>query len=114
MRHQWSLELIIRYCALLFTVSLLLAQPAGAGIIDGMPDVIVCKLKKTTSRPGGQLVFYLEARFNDKSTYYKTLGRSAIQLKVDAGGKISARNIADCDGKTVKEVRDDGRAFDLR
>lgn len=89
-------------------------SPAAAGIFESVPDVILCPYAAIPDRPGGLVVFYVEARRDDGTAVYKTLGISSIKISVSADGMVKAGKLAECDGKTIKELRDAGRAFDLR
>ena len=106
--------MLARLCAALIAVSGLALSPASAGIFDTAPDAIVCSFAATANRPGGLLVFYVDARAEDGRLFYKTLGVTPLQLIVDADGMIEAGKIAGCNGKTLRELRDAGRAFDFR
>lgn len=80
---------------------------AAAGLLEGVPDAIVCDLGK------GKLVVYVARRLDDGSTLYEPLTREFTAIiTVDAQGVLHWDNNA-CDGKTVDQLRDDGRAFDL-
>ena len=105
--------MLARHCAALIAVTGLTLSPALAGILDNAPDAIVCQFAATAKRPGGLLVFYVDARFEDGRLLYKSLGVPPLQLTVDADGAIEAGKIAECHGKTLRELRADGRAFDF-
>lgn len=99
-----------------FVASLLL-MPWGiaqASIIDGMPDAIVCSVKDPTGRlPWERLVYYVSAHTVAGATLYKTLTSDPVVLLVSPGGIIDGRNLADCDGRSIQSLRDEGRAFTL-
>ncbi len=105
--------MLARHCAALIAVTGLTLSPASAGIFDNAPDAIVCPFPATAKRPGGLVVFYIEARVEDGRFFYKALGVSPIQLTVGADGRVEAGKIAECHGKTLRELRADGRAFDF-
>ena len=86
---------------------------ASATIFDDAPDAITCSFEAKAGRPGGFFVFYVDGRAEDGTVTYKTLGAATIQFSVNANGVIEAGNIAACNGKTVRELRDAGRAFDF-
>jgi len=89
-------------------------SPAAAGIFDTAPDAILCKLSAKAGQPATLVVFYVDGRRDDGTVNYVPLGQTAVRITVGADSVIEARNIAGCDGKTVQELRDAGRAFDLR
>ena len=89
-------------------------SPASAGMFDNVADAIVCPLPPVASRPGGLVVFYVDARVDNGNTVYRPMGQSAIRLIVDTNGVVQAANLAECHGKTVQQLRDAGRAFDFR
>lgn len=106
--------MLSRLCVALPFLSFLVLQPAHAGIFGATPDAIVCTFKAVAGRPGGQAVFHVDMKFESGSILYRPLGVTAAQVTLNTDGKIEATNIADCDGKTVQELRDVGRAFDYR
>jgi len=80
---------------------------AAAGMLDNVPDAIVCDVGK------GKLVIYVARRLDDGSTLYESLEREfTTVIKVDSQGVLHWDNNP-CDGKTVDQLRDEGRAFDL-
>lgn len=89
-------------------------SPAAAGIFDAAPDVILCKLSAIPGRPAVLVAFYADSRKDDGAVSYKPLGTTALRITVRADSVIEAKNLAGCGGKTVQELRDAGRAFDLR
>ena len=105
--------MLARKIAASITLAGLAMSPASAGIFINAPDAIVCSIAATANRPGSLVVFYVDARGGDGRTLYKSLG-APISLSVDAKGVINARNIKECHGKSVREMRAAGRAFDFR
>jgi hypothetical protein len=82
--------------------------PAAAGLLDDVPDAIVCDLGK------GKLVVYVARRLDDGSTLYEALAREFTTIiTVDPKGVLHWENNAGCDGKSVDQLRDEGRAFDF-
>lgn len=87
---------------------LLMTGPARAGMLDGVPDAIVCDVGK------GKLVVYVARRMDDGSTLYEALEREfSIIVTIDAKGILHWDNNAGCDGKSVDQLRGEGKAFDL-
>lgn len=87
---------------------------AGAGVIGKLPDAIVCSVKDPTGLASWEeLVFFVSARLRDGTTLYKTLTSDPVVLLVSDKGVIKAQNLADCDGRNVRELRAAGRAFEL-
>lgn len=99
----------------LFSASLLAWPVATAGILSEHPDVLVCSVDDPTDvLPWDQLVFYVSAHIEAGTTLYKSLTSNPILITVDSAGRIDAPNLADCDGRTVAELRREGRAGDFR
>lgn len=93
-------------CAALLTVATL--RPASAEVLPGVPDVIVCGLQE------GALVVYVARRLNDGSTLYESLEHEFMtEITIDASGILHWQNRPDCDGKSVQQLRDQGKAFDF-
>jgi hypothetical protein len=92
----------------------LLLPTAHAEIIAGMPDAIVCSVKDPTGRlPWEKLVYYVSAQMADGATLYKTLTSDPVVLLVSASGIIDGANLADCDGRSIKSLAEEQRAFML-
>ena len=89
------------------------ANPAEAEIFEGMPDVVVCEIEIPQQRRTGRVVFYLDAQEDGGMTRYTSLGVAPMQVRIAADGTISKDNLGDCAGKTVKELRQADRAFDV-
>ncbi len=102
-----------RHFAALIALAGLVPSPASAGIFNNAPDAIVCPIAAKADRPGAHIIFYVDARVDDGRILYKSLG-VPISLTINAKGVIDARNIQECNGKTVRELRAAGRAFDFR
>jgi hypothetical protein len=93
---------------------LVLAVPTRAEILPGMPDAIVCSVRDPTGTLRWErLVYYASARMIDGRTLYKTLTSDPVVLLVSAEGIIDGPNLADCDGRSVNTLLDEGRAFVL-
>jgi len=87
---------------------LTLLRPAAAGLLEGVPDVIVCDLGK------GKLVVYVARRLDDGSTLYESLEREFMTvITIDAQGILHWENRPGCDGKSVDQLREEGKAFDF-
>jgi hypothetical protein len=96
---------ILLACAVAMILSL---RPAAAGMLEGVPDAIVCDLEK------GKLVVYVARRLDDGSTLYEALEREFMTvITVDAQGKLHWENRPGCDGKSVEQLREEGKAFDF-
>jgi hypothetical protein len=62
----------------------------------------------------GKLVVYVARRMDDGSTLYEALEREfSIVITIDAQGILHWDNNAGCDGKSVDQLRGEGKAFDL-
>lgn len=94
----------------------LMAFPAVVlgGVFPGRPDVLVCSVDDPIdAQPWDQFVFYVSARLEDGGVLYKSLTSNPVLVTITPDGRVQAKNLADCDGKTVTELRDEGRAFDF-
>lgn len=88
--------------------------PSQAGVFPGRPDVLVCSVDDPIKvQPWDQFVFYVSARLEDGGVLYKSLTSNPVLVTVTPDGRVEAKNLADCDGKTVTELREEGRAFDF-
>lgn len=100
--------------ALLGAGLLTLAVPSAAGVFPGRPDVLVCSVDDPIdAQPWDQFVFYVSARLEDGGVLYKSLTSNPVLITVTSDGRVQAANLADCDGRTVVELREQGRAFDF-
>ena len=97
----------------LATVLTALAVPVRAEIFEGVPDVIVCEVELPQQGRVGRMVFYLDAQEQGRVTRYTSLGAAPMQIRVGADGTIDQDNLGDCSGKTVTELRNADRAFDV-
>ncbi|MEO1420927.1 MAG: hypothetical protein AAFU66_08255 [Pseudomonadota bacterium] len=81
---------------------LVLPTVGDAGVFKSRPDVLVCSVEDPISvQPWDELVFYVSALLEDGSVLYKSLTSNPVLAKVTPDGKVDAKNLADCDGKTV-------------
>ena len=99
-RRYWLTPLVSVLCLL---ISPSLSYP---GAIKGFPDIIVC-----TQADGGKVVLRIMQTFADGSAAYR--GRGNNVGIVGADGVLRRKNHPDCNGKTLKQLRDEGKAFDL-
>lgn len=84
-----------------------------AGVFAGRPDVLVCSVDDPINeQPWDKFVFYVSARLENGDVLYKSLTSNPVLVTISADGRVAAKNLADCDGKTVAELREEGRAFD--
>jgi len=88
--------------------------PAGAEIFKGFPDAIICKYQGAARDMGGEAVFYVDSRQDDGVVFYKLFGRVPVVLKIGPDGMVDAGKLKDCHGKSLQQLREAGRAFDLR
>jgi hypothetical protein len=87
---------------------LLALRPAAAGLLPGVPDAIVCDFE------GGKVVVYVARRLADGSTQYQSLEREFMtDITIDAQGILHWQNRPGCDGKSVDQLREEGKAFDF-
>jgi hypothetical protein len=91
--------------AFAYAVLLSLSGPAAAAIIDGYPDVVVC-------RSGDfQAIAYLHRVNDDKSAIYMTLGEQFATVTPD--GIFHRDGVPDCDGKSLQQLEQDGQTRNL-
>ena len=103
-----------RFTIALIAASLLHYGTSQAGVFPGRPDVLVCSVDDPIKvQPWDQFVFYVSARLEDGGVLYKSLTSNPVLVTITTDGRVEAKNLADCDGKTVAELRDEGRAFDF-
>ncbi len=104
-----------RFSALLLSVLISLPlAPIRAAIVAGFPDAIVCSVRDPTGfTPWEELVFYVSAHTLDGETLYKTLTSDPVVIIVSSDGVLEAPNLADCDGRSITDLLDRGRAFYL-
>ncbi len=106
--------MLVRLSLFLMMVCFSFSNTANAGVIGDLPDAVVCSVKDPTGfLPWEQLVFYVSAHTRDGDTLYKTLTSNPVVLIVAKNGIINASNLADCDGRNVTELLEQGRAFHL-
>lgn len=87
---------------------------ASAGVFSDLPDVLVCSVDDpSNAQAWDQFVFYVSAKLDDGSVLYKSLTSNPVLVQISTDGTVTAENLADCDGRTVAELRDEGRAFDF-
>ena len=51
---------------------------------------------------------------NAGTTYYAPMGTLAFRLEIGADGVVQAAKLKGCDGQTVAQLRESGRAFFYR
>jgi hypothetical protein len=89
-------------------------SPLHAGVFPEHPDVLVCSVQDAISaQPWDKFVFYVSGRLEDGGVLYKSLTSNPVLVTITAEGRVDAKNLADCDGKTVAKLREEGRAFDF-
>ncbi len=100
LRKYWLTPLVSVLCLL---ISPTLSYP---GIIEGFPDIIVCE-----KADGGKVVLTIMQTFADGSAAYRGRGNNGGIVGAD---KVMRRKGApDCNGKTLEQLRGEGKAFDL-
>lgn len=92
-----------------FALAIVLSlRPAAAELLEGVPDAIVCDFED------GKLVVYAARRLADGSTLYESLEREFMTvITIDAQGVLHWENRPGCDGKSVDQLREEGKAFDF-
>lgn len=113
MTHSLSFLLTLLFPAI-GLVGALIPMSSQAGVFAGRPDVLVCSVEDPSEvQPWDQFVFYVSGRLEDGGVLYKSLTSNPVLITITPDGRIAAENLEDCDGKTVAELRDEGRAFDF-
>lgn len=106
--------MLSRSSLFLLLAGLSFSNTVTAGVIGDLPDAVVCSVKDPTGfLPWEELVFYVSAHTRDGDTLYKTLTSDPVVLIVAPNGIINASNLADCDGRDIAELIEQGRAFHL-
>jgi len=87
---------------------------AQAGVFSERPDVLVCSVDDPINvQRWDRLVFYVSAQLEDGGILYKSLTSNPILITITADGLVDAKNLVDCDGRRVADLRAEGRAFDF-
>ena len=96
------------WLAPLVSVLCLLISPglSYSGVIEGFPDIIVCN-----KADGGKVVLRIMQTFADGSAAYRGIGNNVVVVGTDS--VLRRAGAADCDGKTLKQLRGRNKAFDL-
>ena len=74
----------------------LLPVQASAEVFSGTPDVMLCELYATSDRPGGEIVLYISARFDDGRYLYRAPGAVAFSVTVSPDGSVEGENQRNC------------------
>jgi hypothetical protein len=90
---------------LVVSASFSAATAAQAEIFEGYPDAIVCR---SADR---QVVVYIDVIKDDGSAIYKTLGNDVAQVTPDH--VFHRLNAKDCDGKTLEQLKQEGKTREL-
>ncbi|MDJ0934943.1 MAG: hypothetical protein QNJ06_13410 [Kiloniellales bacterium] len=108
--------MVVRFFLPVMALALLVApvSPVGAQIFDNRPDAVVCPVAEIAGRPGGDVVFHLVWQDDAGTTYYAPMGTLAFRLEIGADGVVQAAKLKGCDGQTVAQLRESGRAFFYR
>lgn len=116
MQRFSSLPSWVSLCAigLLAVMLVTIHETSYAGVFSGRPDVLVCSVDDPiNAQPWDQFVFYVSARLEDGGVLYKSLTSNPVLVTIKVDGLLEGKNLADCDGKTIAELREAGRAFDF-
>ena len=100
LRKNWLTPLVSVLCLLIFP------GPSYSGVIEGFPDIIVCG-----RADGGKVVLTIMRTFADGSAVYRGPGNNVA--KVGADSVMRREGAPDCNGKTLEQLRSEGKAFDL-
>ncbi len=100
LRKYWLTPLVSVLCLIIFP------SPSYPGVVEGFPDMIVCN-----KAGGGKVVLTIMQTFADGSAAYR--GRGNNVAIVGADSVIRREGAADCNGKTLEQLRSEGKTFDL-
>jgi hypothetical protein len=100
LRKYWLTPLMSALCLLNF------ASPSSPEVIEGFPDIIVCN-----KGSGGKIVLTIVQTFADGSAAYRGRGNTVAIVGVDS--VIRREGAADCNGKSLGQLRSEGKAFDF-
>ena len=91
---------------LVVSASLLAATAAHAEIFEGYPDAIICRTAKLRG------VFYIDVVKDDGSAVYSTPGRTSAKVTPDH--VFHREGIKDCDGKTLEQLKQEGKTREFK
>ena len=96
------------WLAPLVSVLCLLISPSlsYSGVIEGFPDIIVCN-----KAGGGKVVLRILHTFADGSAVSRGIGNHVVVVGPDS--VLRRAGAADCDGKTLEQLRGRNKTFDL-
>jgi len=100
LRKNWLTPLVSVLCLLIFP------GPSYSGVIEGFPDIIVCD-----RADGGKVVLTIMQTFADGSAVYRGPGNNFANVGADS--VMRREGAPDCNGKTLEQLRSEGKAFDL-
>jgi hypothetical protein len=90
---------------LVVSASFSAATAAQAEIFEGYPDAIICRSADK------QAVVYIDVVKDDGSAIYGTLSNEFVQVTPD---RVFHRlNAKDCDGKTLEQLKQEGKTREL-
>lgn len=79
--------------------------PTKAGVFEGFPDMILCDFQS------GKIVVYIDRVLDDGGAIYKVLSGQGVT--VDSDGVLHRENLPDCDGKSLTQLREEGKTLDF-
>ncbi len=86
--------------SMLLALAVTTASAARADFVEGYPDVIVCEVWS------GKVLLYLTHVTADGGAIY-TVGREGVKVGPDR--VFRRENAQDCDGKTLEQLREEGK-----
>lgn len=93
-------------------LTMLLALPSIAEVLEGMPDVIVCTVVVPNEEHGVlRWVYYISSQQEGVHTRYNTMGGRSLPLKIDNKGTVIESTKSDCENKTVDQLKAAGQVF---
>lgn len=91
--------------------ALLIMTSVQAQLFEKRPDILVCSVSQSTADDAwSEFVFYISGTQKGGVALYKSLTSNPVLVRIDKVGNISAPNLADCDGKNVESLLENGRA----
>jgi|GEM_PF-2170204 len=92
----------------------LAAAPSNAGrIFAGYPTAILCSVGKPDDQGRRKLVaYYITAVERDGRVIYRPQAVQPVNVWIDGDLIVRAENLDDCDGLSVRQLTEEGRARD--
>ncbi len=114
MRRSGSRTILATRATAVACLAALLAFPAVAQILKGMPDVIVCTvIVPTEENDVVHMLFYLASQQEGSQTRYISMGGRSLQLAINNEGKVIESSKGSCENKSLEQLRASGQVFNF-